>query len=101
MIFLQSHQTLEDVTNNVKQISSPSLPQKTHLYKKKLAPLTNSNDIMNKKISYRSTIEQQPYVIDDVPSDRSEETSGGTSAGGGGGHDIRSSSGSDKRSKYH
>ena len=99
-----SSKTLEDVTNNVKQISSPSLPQRTHLYKKKLAPLNNSNDLMNKKFSYRSNIEQQGYIIDDVPSDRSEETSGGTSGGGGaggGGHDIRSSSGSDKRSKYH
>jgi hypothetical protein len=95
--------TLEDVTNNVKQTSSSS--PKTHLYKKKLAPLTNSNDIMNKRNSYRSSIEQQPYLIDDAPSDRSEETSGGTSTGGGGGagggRDIRSSSGSDKRSKYH
>ncbi len=92
--------TLEDVTNNVKQTSS--LPSKTHLYKKKLAPLTNSNDIMNKRNSHRSSIEQQPYMIDDVPSDRSEETSGGTSTGGaGGGRDIRTSSGSDKRSKHH
>jgi hypothetical protein len=97
-----SSKTLEDVTNNVKRISSPSSPTKTHLFKKKLAPLTNSNDILNKKVSHRSSIEQQPYFIDDVPSDRSEETSGGTSAGGGGGgQDIRSSSGGDKRSKYH
>jgi hypothetical protein len=100
-----SPKALEDVTNNGKQISS--LPAKTHLYKKKLAPLTNSNDIMSKKIAYRSSIEQQPYMIDDAPSDRSEETSGGTSTGGagagagGGGRDIRSSSGSDKRSKHH
>jgi len=96
-----SPKTLEDVTNNVKQTSS--LPPRTHLYKKKLAPLINSNDIMNKKHSSRSSIEQQPYMIDDVPSDRSEETSGGTSTGGGGGagRDIRSSSGSDKRSKHH
>ncbi len=94
-----STKTLEDVTNNVKQTSS--LPARTHLYKKKLAPLINSNDIMNKKHSCRSSIEQQPYMIDDVPSDRSEETSGGTSTGGGGGRDIRSSSGSDKRSKHH
>ncbi|CAF0785783.1 unnamed protein product [Rotaria sordida] len=94
-----STKALEDVTNNVKQ---PSLPSKTHLYKKKLAPLVNSNDIMNKKNSYRSSIEQQPYTIDDVPSDRSEETSGGPSTGGGGGaRDMRSSSGSDKRSKHH
>ena len=57
---------------------------------------------MNKKYSYRPSIDQQPYIVDDVPSDRSEETSGGTSTGGaGGGRDIRTSSGSDKRSKYH
>ena len=77
-----SSRTLEDVTNNVKQISSSSSPQRTHLYKKKLAPLTNSNDLMNKKISlsftYRTTILQ---YVDDVPSDRSEETSAGTSTG--------------------
>ncbi|CAF3254420.1 unnamed protein product [Rotaria socialis] len=100
-----SNKALEDVTNNVKQ-ASPLIP-KTHLYKKKLAPLVNSNDIMNKKNSYRSSIDQQPCTVDDVPSDRSEETSGGTSTGGGGGggggggRDIRSSSGSDKRSKHH
>ncbi|CAF0842149.1 unnamed protein product [Adineta steineri] len=100
-----SPKTLEDVTNNMKQTSI--LPSKTHLYKKKLAPLNNSNDMMNKKNSHRSSIEQQSYIIDDVPSDRSEETSGGTSTGGGGsgggtgGRDIRSSSGSDKRSKHY
>ncbi|CAF1681828.1 unnamed protein product [Rotaria magnacalcarata] len=96
-----SNKALEDVTNNIKQ-ASPLIP-KTHLYKKKLAPLVNSNDIMNKKNSYRSSIDQQPCTVDDVPSDRSEETSGGTSTGGGGGggRDIRSSSGSDKRSKHH
>jgi hypothetical protein len=91
-----SSKTLEDVTNNVKQTSP-----KAHLYKKRLAPLINSNDIINKRISYRSSIEQQSYTVDDVPSDRSEETSGGTNTGGAGGRDIRSSSGSDKRSKYH
>jgi hypothetical protein len=91
-----SPRALEDVTNNVKPNSA--LPTKTHLYKKRLAPLTNSNDSTNKKHAHRLPMDQQAYAIDDVPSDRSEETSGGTSAGG---RDIRSSSGSDKRSKHH
>jgi hypothetical protein len=93
-----STKTLEDVTNNVKQ--SPSLSTKTHLYKKKLAPLINGNDAIGKKYSYRPSIDQQQYIVDDVPSDRSEETSPGTSNGGGN-REIKSSSGSDKRSKYH
>lgn len=96
-----SSKTLEDVTNNTKQSSSsPSPVQRPHMYKKKLAPLTNTNDTNSKKTSYRSSIEQQPYLIDDVPSDRSEETSTGD-GGGGTGRDLRSSSGSNKRSKYH
>ncbi len=80
-----SSKTLEDVTNNVKQSS----PTKTHLYKKKLAPLINGNDAINKKYSYRPLIDQQQLIVDDVPSDKSEETS----TGGG--------NRSDKRSKYH
>jgi hypothetical protein len=87
-----STKTLEDVTNNVKQSS----PTKIHLYKKKLAPLANGNDATNKKYSYRPLIDQQQYIVDDVPSDRSEETTTG-----GGNRDIKSSNGSDKRSKYH
>lgn len=95
-----SAKALEDVTNNIRQ--SSSLPPKTHLYKKKLAPLNNSNEIMNKRNSYRSSIDQQSYVVEDAPSDRSEDTSGGPSTGGErGGRDIISSSGGDKRSKYH
>ena len=94
-----SSKTLDDVTNNTKQ-SSPSPVQRPHMYKKKLAPLTSANDTGSKKTSYRSSIEQQPYLIDDVPSDRSEETSTGD-GGGGTGRDLRSSSGSNKRSKYH
>jgi len=95
-----STKTLEDVTNNVKQ--SPSTT-KTHLYKKKLAPLTNGNEAISKKYSYRPSIDQPPYIVDDVPSDRSEETTASTSNGGGGGgsRDIKSSSGNDRRSKYH
>jgi hypothetical protein len=85
------------VTNNGKQ--SSSIPTKTHLYKKKLAPLVNGTDGINKKYSYRPSVDQQQYIIDDVPSDRSEETSGGTSAGGG--RDIKPSNVTDKRSKYH
>jgi len=99
-----SSKTLEDVTNNVKQISSSTLPSRTHLYKKKLAPLNNSNDLLlNKKVTHYSSMDQQAYLVDDVPSDRSEETSGGTSTGGAGGgeRDMRTSSGTDKRSKYH
>jgi hypothetical protein len=93
-----SNKTLEDVTNNVKQSS----PTKTHLYKKKLMPLSNGNDVLNKKYSYRSTIDPPPYVVDDLPSDRSEDTTASTSNGGGGSsRDIKSSSGNDRRSKYH
>jgi hypothetical protein len=94
-----STKTLEDVTNNVKQ--SPTSSTKTYLYKKKLAPLVNGNDSMNKKYSYRPPIDQQQQcVVDDVPSDRSEETSIGTNNAGGS-REIKPSSGSDKRSKYH
>ena len=100
-----SSKTLEDVTNNGKAISSS--PTKTHLYKKKLAPLTNSNnELLNKRISYRSSIESPSYVVDDVPSDRSEESTSATSLGAdaqraaGAGREFRSSTGSDKRSKY-
>ena len=99
-----SSKTLEDVTNNVKQ--SPTTSTKTHLYKKKLAPLANgNNDPMSKKYSYRPSIDQPPYLIDDLPSDRSEDTTVSTSNGGGGGgggnRDMKSSNGGDKRSKYH
>ena len=100
-----SAKTLEDVTNNGKAISSS--PTKTHLYKKKLAPLTNSNnELLTKRISYRSSIESPSYVVDDVPSDRSEESTSATSLGAeaqraaGVGREFRSSTGSDKRSKY-
>ena len=95
-----SSKTLDDVTSNVKQSSSSPIPR-AHMYKKKLAPLTNSNDSINRKSSSRSSIEQQPYYVDDAPSDRSEETSTGGGGGGASGRDFRSSSGSDKRSKYH
>jgi hypothetical protein len=98
-----STKTLEDVTNNVKQSPPPS-STRTHLYKKRLAPLVNGSDGMIKKYSYRPSIDQQQYIVDDVPSDRSEETSVGTSNGGGGGggsRDIKPSNGSDNRSKYH
>ncbi|CAF1084458.1 unnamed protein product [Adineta ricciae] len=90
-----SPKTLEDVTNNIKPTSA--LPTRSHLYKKRLAPLTNSNELVNKKHATRSSMEQPTYTVDDVPSDRSEETSGGTSASG---RDIRSLSGSDKRSRH-
>ena len=97
--------TLEDVTNSGK--SMPSLPIKTHLYKKKLAPLTNNNEVLNKKYAYRSSIESPSYVNEDPVSDRSEETNSGPNAaeensrGAGSGREFRSSTGSDKRSKYH
>ncbi|CAF1449584.1 unnamed protein product [Adineta ricciae] len=82
-----STKTLEDVTNNTKQS-----PTKSHLYKKKLAPLTNGIDGMNKKYSYRPVPEQFQYV-DDISSDKSEETSAG------GDHDMKSLNNNDKRSK--
>jgi hypothetical protein len=95
-----SSKTLEDVTNNVKQSPPSSSTTKTHLYKKKLAPLANGNDAMSKKYSYRPSIDQQQYIVDDVPSDRSEETSTATSNGGGN-REFKPSNGNDKRSKYH
>ena len=73
-----SSKTLEDVTNNVKQIhsaASSATTTKTHLYKKKLAPLSNGSDMFTKKPAYRSSIDQPSYLIDDLPSDKSEETS--------------------------
>ncbi|CAF1094290.1 unnamed protein product [Rotaria sp. Silwood1] len=91
-----SNKTLEDVTNNVKQLSSP----KTHLYKKKLAPLLNGNDAIIKKYSYRSTIDQQQHIVEDISSDRSEETSA-TASINGASQDMKSSNISEKRSKYH
>ncbi|CAF2860091.1 unnamed protein product [Rotaria sp. Silwood2] len=92
-----SNKTLEDVTNNVKQLSS----NKTHLYKKKLAPLVNGNDAIIKKYSTRSyNDQQQQYIVEDISSDRSEETSA-TASTNGASRDMRSSNLSDKRSKYH
>lgn len=102
-----SSKTLEDVTNNSKQLSPT--PTRTHLYKKKLAPLNINNELLNKKNSYRSTIESPSYIVDDGQSDRSEETSSnnnvaeenGHGNGAGSGRDYRSANGSEKRSKYH
>ena len=92
--------TLEDVTNNGKMPSpSSSSPNKAHLYKKKLAPIVNGNDLLNKKHSSRSMFDHQQSHVDDVRSDRSEETSTGTSNGGE--RESKMFINSDQRSKYH
>ena len=95
-----SSKTLEDVTNNNVKQSSTSSITKTHLYKKRLAPLTNGIDALSKKYSYRPSIDQSQYIVDDILSDRSEETTASTSQGTNRG-DMKSSNGNDKRSKYH
>jgi hypothetical protein len=95
-----SNRTLEDVTNNSKSLSS--LPPKTHLYKKKLAPLQNNNEVLSKKIALRSSVEiPPPYAADEVLSDRSEESNSAHSFTVENGREYRSSTGSDKRSRYH
>lgn len=95
-----SSKTLEDVTNNNVKQSSTSSITKTHLYKKRLAPLTNGIDALSKKYSYRPSIDQSQYIVDDILSDRSEETTASTSQGTNRG-DMKSSNGNDKRSKHH
>ena len=95
-----STKTLEDVTNNGKASSpSSSSPNKAHLYKKKLAPIVNGNDLLNKKHSSRPMLDHQQSHVDDVRSDRSEETSTGTSNGGE--RDSKLFTNSDQRSKHH
>ena len=95
-----SNKTLEDVTNNVKP--SSSFPPKAHLYKKKLAPLLNSNDLRNGKLSHRSSMDPSSLTVDGVFSNRSDDIHGTANDRGENEEgDFRSSIGSGKRSKYH
>jgi hypothetical protein len=100
-----STRTLDDVTNNGKLVALPQ--PKTQLYKKKLVPLINSNENVNRKGSVRSTIVSASSMIDDAAlSDRSEDNNSGSSNVGDSGRtttgrEFRSSTGSDKRSRYH
>ncbi|CAF4945496.1 unnamed protein product, partial [Rotaria sp. Silwood1] len=47
-----------------------------------------------------STIDQQQHIVEDISSDRSEETSA-TASINGASQDMKSSNISEKRSKYH
>ncbi|CAF1139050.1 unnamed protein product [Adineta steineri] len=91
-----STKTLEDVTNNSKQSLN-----KAFLHKKKLTPLINGTDTMNKKSSLHTAMDHPQYV-EDITSDRSEETSIDMSTGGGGdSRDFKSFNRIDKHSKLH